>query len=292
MKSIEDEIFKNIENLVNQEGYINVLAKLYLDNTFVKFNSKKVNELEKKYREHQDSKFYLMRNELNLLYDLLDQKEIILENPNDLCLQSYYFQTLQLCEEIHRSLDRKDEKNNVSNHWREAFFYASEQQHSCQLKELIKKKYVDDENWFIEKKGFSIDNALNILNVLDGLLRLRFISEQEILVEDKLDNNFYKLFTFQLDEIQLHTGLSEDQCKLFMDSFSNKNIEEKISNIDDFKDKKAFPILKLNNGEYFLPSIHLLLEALYITPYYWMINDDEYKGKYSENRGKFAENFC
>ena len=144
----------------------------------------------------------------------------------------------------------------------------------------------------MSNKGFSISDTLKIVETLNGIIRLRLVNEQEILSGGKLTNDFYKLFLFTIDEISFHTDLDNKICSSFLKAFSSEDEIEKYNKLDDLNTRKAYPFLKFSDNQYFLPSLHMLLEAMYETPYHWMIKDDNYKGEFGNNRGAFAENFC
>jgi len=59
--------------------------------------------------------------------------------------------------------------------------------------------------------------------------------------------------------------------------------------IGDFNIFSAKPILKLDSDRYFVPIVFSVFEAVYESPYYWMLEDNEYKNHLAENRGKVGE---
>ncbi|MDQ2178322.1 SEC-C metal-binding domain-containing protein [Marinifilum sp. D714] len=79
----------------------------------------------------------------------------------------------------------------------------------------------------------------------------------------------------------------------FLNNFSiqaNANgVNKHFKNIGDFNLFTAKPIIELENNKYFVPSSFCLHEAIYESPYYWMLEDKEYLGRLSDHRGKVGE---
>ncbi|MBW7954488.1 SEC-C domain-containing protein [Candidatus Gracilibacteria bacterium] len=79
----------------------------------------------------------------------------------------------------------------------------------------------------------------------------------------------------------------------FLNNFSfslEKGINSTFQNIGDFNILKAKPIIKLDDDRYFVPIIFILYEAIYESPYYWMIDDKKYINIAGKNRGDAGEN--
>lgn len=290
----EKDLLVEMEKITSQAGYINTLTKLYLINNYVKVDKSKDETLENIYAGHEASSEYLMRNELAILYNSMCQSPIKLESELQVDYENQYQKSLQLCEEIHEELSKEYFKKDgdKSSEWREAFFYSAENIHTCQLINFFEKKYFKDNDWLIKNKGFSVQDVLKIIQAINGLLRLRLLNEQNFLKNFNISSLIYNFFIFEIEKIKFHTGLSKRKCLNFFEAFTNKTKINNYCKIDDFNDCKAYPFLKISNEKYYLPSFHLLLEALHDTPYYWMIEDENYCGEFSNNKGAFAEDIC
>lgn len=79
----------------------------------------------------------------------------------------------------------------------------------------------------------------------------------------------------------------------FLNNFSipanSKGTNKQFENIGDFNLFTAKPIIELENKKYFIPISFSLFEAVYESPYYWMLEDKKYLSKLSEHRGKVGE---
>jgi len=69
----------------------------------------------------------------------------------------------------------------------------------------------------------------------------------------------------------------------------NEYISYNINKVGDYNIINSHPIIKLNSDKYFLPIPFLLFQAVYESPYYWIIRDREYKDIASNHRGKVGE---
>ncbi len=79
----------------------------------------------------------------------------------------------------------------------------------------------------------------------------------------------------------------------FLDNFSipsdSKGLNKQFKSIGDFNLFTSKPIIHLDNNKYFIPITFSVFEAVYESPYYWMLEDKEYYDKLSDHRGKVGE---
>ena len=79
----------------------------------------------------------------------------------------------------------------------------------------------------------------------------------------------------------------------FLNNFSirpdSKGLNKQFRNIGDFNLFTAKPIIEIDINRYFIPITFSLFEAVYESPYYWMVEDKEYYNKLSHHRGKVGE---
>lgn len=84
---------------------------------------------------------------------------------------------------------------------------------------------------------------------------------------------------------------SDFDCKIDIDSFLDNfsiNLEKDINSqfkwIWDFNLLNSKPIIKLDKERYFVPINFILFQAIYETPYYWIMDDKKYINKAWKNR--------
>ena len=174
----ELEIFKDLEELCTSPGYAHVIAYFcYRDNTI-----RYVGEISVEDRLQQFSGNRLIRSEISTLIGLMYKKEIILSIPEPDIFQKYIDQTESLLEEIHNAMRMTivdmSVENNLSSDFnplkdgsalREAIFYSDESAYDFQYLELSIRKYSKDNNWFIRNKGYSIEQAGNVISTISKL---------------------------------------------------------------------------------------------------------------------------
>ncbi len=67
---------------------------------------------------------------------------------------------------------------------------------------------------------------------------------------------------------------------------------EQFKSISDFNAANAFPLIPLEDKEYLLYQNYSVCKALYESPFYWMLGDNDYLSQAMTNRGSFTEKFC
>lgn len=83
-----------------------------------------------------------------------------------------------------------------------------------------------------------------------------------------------------------------DFCSFFENfslSGNSKGLNKQYCGIGDFNLLSAKPIIKLDKDRYFIPITFSVFEAVYESPYYWMLEDKDYLNKLAEHRGKVGE---
>ena len=65
-----------------------------------------------------------------------------------------------------------------------------------------------------------------------------------------------------------------------------------FTNLSEFNIYNAYPIIKISKDEYILFQGYKLVEALYESPFYWMLEDKTYKDTAFIHRGDFTETVC
>ena len=183
---------------------------------------------------------------------------------------------------INLSLEKSFYENSVndSHAIKETIFYAGTGAYDYQYCDFIENKYKYDNDWLQKRNGFRLKNAVELFNYIKSILNYKLNTKNNNQLKDiyTIDRNNYvfkknptwikilDLFSFETDDIL------------------NKN----FTNIGDLNEFKFKPVIK-NENKYFIPIPYLLAEAMYDSPYYWMLEDDNYKNVALKNRGNVAE---
>jgi len=148
-----------------------------------------------------------------------------------------------------------------------------------ELKKYYLKEHTENE-WEKYIEDNLIDMELNHYNIF------LVDSNSEKIDLNNICKNLLELFVINDNEIE-NINLNE-----FLNKFSIKphnDVNSDFQNIGDYNLINSHPIINLEEKKYFIPITFLIYKAIYDSPFYWMINDPEYKDKASNNRGIVGE---
>jgi len=300
----EVEIFADLEQLCCTSGYIHVFAALVVQNTFVRFAEGIKGE---DFYETFD-KDHLIRTELSTLLGLMIKQAIDFTIPTQEQISQLGSQTLELLEELHRSLagplkaamrsDARDEGADAvlgsGAFLREPIFYTGESAYASQYRDLAPLKYSADEQWVNTNRGFTIDQAAVVGRAILALEQTR-IGDLYNSLRSGLPDDFTFLPGFTFTPQELLEGSSENEQTIInvLNSFSISNGENNkaFGALNDFNLANAQPIVRTNQGTYILFQAYSFYETLYESPFYWMFQDDSYRDTAATHRGDFTEDF-
>ena len=242
------------------------------------------------------------------LVGLMVKRPIDFTLPDPATIQGYIYETQRLMKELHSSMSSAlfgqltPEKVKDANFdpfaygsaLREPFFYSGEAAYAFQLRDLALPKYAADSAWLKQHKGFSIDEAHRVarsftelqdrnLTDLPATLRQKPPSERSVL----------EGFSVTPDEIVHASGVDVGAVKRVLSAFALQGSDRNgaFLSLHDFNACTATPLIERESGALILFSHHSLMQSLYESPFYWMIDDPQYKETAGINRGRFAEEF-
>jgi hypothetical protein len=322
----EQQIFEELSNLCRSKGFIHVLVKMWFNDNYFRAN-KKGNFTTSQISEFQANRKKLNRNELNTLLALVVQN-----NPNFFYDQvpqqeksdEYSTRAYKLLEDFHKIFQEKSIINIMEkfsnlkvngdlqlkqqesdwflneNNIREAVFYSGDGAYDFQYQDLGCLKYINDNKWFIENKGFSVEYAHFFIEAIFHInhkkIHNAINSEQTVSIQSFIytKKDFIDLFETYKKENYLPTDFLIDKIISFISAFSFKldNLEDldKFQSFDDFNPLVAFPFIKLSKDKFLLLDLYTLSQAFYETPFFWLSSDNKYNNLASKNRGEFTEN--
>jgi len=231
---------------------------------------------------------------------------MVTDMPRPLDLQKYIDKSDDLLKEIHLSMMADVSKScnrgktgdealgtyKSGNLFRESIFYGGESAYIFQYRELSRLKYKNDSAWFIEKKGFSIEQAIDIIASIQTLQNEKINKVFRSFIAEGPGNwTFLPAYTFSPEEISILTGHNASLVKSILDSFVCLDGIDGFAALDDFNPTNAYPIINIADNRYLLFQYYSLVEALYETPFYWFNKDESYKNVAMQHRGEFTESF-
>lgn len=301
----EEEIFVDLTTVCRSPGYIHAIAHLCFTNTFAGYTE----VLTAKDLEPLYSRFRLIRTELSMLIGLLVQEEISYSIPDPDVFQTYLDRTDALLKEMHDALSSLAYPNlepeilsepnfqtfTQGKDFREMMFYGSESAFNFQYRDFAPQKYMEDDQWLIANKGFSIGEAREVVQAIEKIRDKKVNSTRQGFHHiPPEDFTFLPDFTFHVAEVAGITGVSESTTENVLDAFALPVRERNrgFRSPQDFNATNATPLLRKSTNEYILFQQYSLDESLYQSPFYWLGADKEYAAAAAENRGKFTEVFC
>jgi hypothetical protein len=99
--------------------------------------------------------------------------------------------------------------------------------------------------------------------------------------------NLLDLFLVESNQVKSFQGGSQ-----FLDNFTvtpRKGVNSHLQKVGDYNVARSHPIIKYNDEKVILPIPFVMAEAIYESPFYWMMADKEYKDVCSLNRGNAGE---
>lgn len=322
----EQQIFEELSNLCRSKGFIHVLVKMWFNDNYFRAN-KKGNFTTSQISEFQANRKKLNRNELNTLLALVVQNNLNFfydQVPQQEKSDEYSTRAYKLLEDFHKIFQEKSIINIMEkfsnlkvngdlqlkqqesdwflneNNIREAVFYSGDGAYDFQYQDLGCLKYINDNKWFIENKGFSVEYAHFFIEAIFHInhkkIHNAINSEQTVSIQSFIytKKDFIDLFETYKKENYLPTDFLIDKIISFISAFSFKldNLEDldKFQSFDDFNPLVAFPFIKLSEDKFLLLDLYTLSQAFYETPFFWLSSDNKYNNLASKNRGEFTEN--
>ena len=300
----EDIIFRDLEKLCSSPGYVHAIAYFcFRDNTIAVGDKLSVEDLLPQFSTKR-----LIRTEFSTLIGLLTKKTIDAVIPPSNELQRYIEETEALLGELHQSMIHQnlrsfdfpmiiEERKNPFESGavlREAIFYGGDSAYHFQYRDFSLKRYQKDNDWFVSKKGYSVQQAATIISAISKIQNNKITSRLlELPNIEPQEWTLLPAFIFTMDEISKEAQIAPEITQNVLESFVTpfESGQDSFSALDDFNPTNAYPILKLKGDEYLLLQGYSLTEAFYETPFFWFNDDPKYRSLAMKNRGDFTEEF-
>ena len=159
-----------------------------------------------------------------------------------------------------------------------------------QITDDIKKKNLN-EDW--EKHKKELLPMLELYQYVE--LFFEDVTDKKNLSMDGIGEDEWKSFYKELIElfvIKKSDFDSDVDIQSFLNNFSisvKKGLNSQFKTIGNYNLINSHPVIKLDEEKYFVPITFLLFEAIYESPFYWMIKNKEYEDQAGNNRGRVGE---
>jgi len=301
----EQTIFDELASLCVKPGYAHAVAYMcWRDNMVAYSGAMKAADM-----QHLFSKTRLIRTETSTLIGLMLKGPIDYFLPAAPVIEKYIEVTESLLEEMHRemsgSLRQALDLIKIAQDGfdpfasgaalREPIFYGGESAYSFQYRDFSPAKYARDDPWLIANKGFSINDARDVVFAVSRLQDEKLISVIRAM-RSKSQETWTLLpgFKFSVAEVADYGHIDPQIVDKVLAAFAVPPgaCNEQFKALHDFNIANANPLICTPDGGYLLFHIYNFVEALYESPFYWMGADRAYCDTAMQNRGFFAEQFA
>ncbi|MFW7340707.1 SEC-C metal-binding domain-containing protein [Pollutimonas sp. H1-120] len=301
----EQEIFDELARLCSSPGYAHAIAYFCSRDNLIRYSG----EMKAEDMRHLFSKSRLIRTETSTLIGLMLKSPIDYTLPPPSVLETYIGATEALLEEMHQAISasfwQSIDPTRVAEAGfnpfttgaalREPIFYGGESAYSFQYRDFSTVKYANDDPWLIANKGFSIQEARDVVFAVS-----RLQDEKPTTVMHDMHGKPQETWTslpgyaFSVEEIANYGHIDPITVDRVLSAFAIPSGEknEQFKALHDFNIANASPLIRMPEGNFLLFHIYSLVEALYEGPFYWMGADKAYISTAMRNRGAFVEQFA
>ncbi|WP_392462920.1 SEC-C metal-binding domain-containing protein [Aeromonas dhakensis] len=299
----ESDILDDLIALTTSPGYIHAVANICQRDNVIYFKDKvKPSDMDRLF-----SRDRLIRTELTTVMGLMVKKPLDLSLPSPDVVKKYIQQTDTLMAELHNSISYpmfaamfEGIQTGIAppDPWhgpgmREPIFYGSESAYAFQYRDLVPEKYGADDEWFLRVKGFTSDQARTIAKTMCDLIEekgtLLFRNSIAAKVQPE---TWLPSFEFSVEEVTFRSQVPQNVVEAFFDAFLFKGDNAAFREVGDFNEVSAWPLLPTGRNTVILFSQYAIYEALYESPFFWMLGDKSYRATASKQRGAFTEQFA
>ena len=170
----------------------------------------------------------------------------------------------------------------------EPIFYGGEGAYFSQYLEMAHMRYQQDRDWLERCAELSIDSAIEVARELEQWMRRGFAQIHPFTSFEESYQQFLDILCFEPKDFP---ELTEESMERFLRAFSLApgTANQCFNSIGDYNKVHSHPVVILQNGKYFIPILINLARSIYESPFYWMLQDEEYKETAFENRGDATE---
>jgi hypothetical protein len=303
MDHLEQETFEKLGHLCISKGFIHALAQICFNDNIVGYKGQiSAKVLLKKYSWDR-----LIRTEISTLIGLMVKSPIDFTIPDAKALKAYVEETYALMQELHDrmsgpTLAELTPENakipgfspfSTGNALREPIFYSGESAYSFQFRDLAVPKYSADDGWLAANKGFTVEEARDIVKAFTSVQNEMLTATHAIRSVQSSDWPLLNGFVVSAEAVAEVSQQPIEKVLKVLSAFSlpQEPTNTGFNTLHDFNVLSSTPLIDLGKGAYLLFEQYGLVQALYDSPFYWMGADKQYAATAMEHRGDFTENF-
>lgn len=298
----EAAVFADLARLCRTPGYVHAFAHLCWRDNLVRYAGQmKPEDMQRLFTPER-----LIRTELSTLLGLMVQAPWYGPHPGPDAVRDLITQTDTLLQQLHSSmpgslaqwatgddgpLEREGYLRGVA--MREPIFYGGESAYVFQYRDLSVPKYVRANHWLLTNKGFEIADAHAVIQAIARLQdeKAARLWNASRAAADWLGVDLLTCYTFGEAEIAKRSAVPVARVQAVLAAFTLSHDNAAFTSLAAPNAIYAQPLLAVGNESVmqFLP--YASAEALYESPFYWMIDDKRYRATAATHRGEFTEEF-
>lgn len=165
----------------------------------------------------------------------------------------------------------------------ESMFYGALGGFDFQFWELAPKKFSQDMEWIYKSKGISLEDLTLITR------RLKELSEKKA---QNFEGDPVSIFKFSRAELEAICGVSKASAFLKIFVLNPKELDEEFILPGQYNPLFAKPVIPFGEDTYLLPINYYLGESIFVRPFDWMLDDENYKDVAMVHRGNATTNIA
>jgi len=276
-----EEIQKELNEMSLASNFFEVL--LYTTNLNLTFNSNSfgLRDVYQTLNENEISYLFgwYLKNRDKAEKKILDKRYA--SNRLMILMNNYHENYLPKLGELTNSENFYEAIRQSEHNIQETIFYSGSGAYDYQYVDFAVDKYRNDSDWLWKNKRFQVDSAKRFFYYIKSLMHFKLNDKQR-----KFSIN--ELYSFKLDNYIFKQNPDFIEVVKAFSIKEGETLNTNFENIFDFNEIKIRPIIK-KGDVYYLPMSYHLSEAIYDSPFYWMLSDNEYRSKALKNRGDAAE---
>jgi hypothetical protein len=299
----ESQILDDLATLAASPGYVHAVAHICHRDTVIHIKGKlKPSDMERLFSRER-----LIRTELTTLIGLMAKKPLDLSPQRFEVIEDYVKRTDSLMRELHEAMsypmfaamfEAVKASTEPPDPWRgpgmrEPIFYGTESTYAFQYRDFVTEKYGSDDVWMLKTKGFTSGQARIIAMTMCALMDEK---GTQLLRDARAATTppatWLSAFEFSLDEVAFRSNVAKNVVEAFFRAFLFTGDNAGFKEVGDFNEVAARPLLPTDRGTVLLFSHYAIYEALYESPFFWMLEDKSYRPTAAKHRGAFTEQFA
>ncbi len=170
----------------------------------------------------------------------------------------------------------------------EPFFYVGTGAYDFQYLELASEKYHFDADWLASNVGLSIDVLVQAARELQKFREVRFLDFLKAQTHEERCRAALDTFSFTRNNLNF---LTESEFEASIDRFTVTpgGVKHHLDRIGSVNELEFKPIMQLPEDRFFMPVGFMMAKAIYESPFFWMVGDENYSDQASNHRGKATE---